>query len=358
MRKAWKVVTPLVLLAVSFFILKITEINPAVAEYGFARGFYKYYAIIWSGVTQWAPFSLMELGIVLSPFLAVFLLIWMMIHRKRWKRFLLGALWIGSIVFFWLTCTCNVNYNRYPFAQLAGLTVRDSDARELYQLCLSLAADANELRAQLTREDEDGALELENSSVAELSKTARAAYQSLNESYGIFDYRTAVSKPVFFSHLMSYTDLVGVYCPITMETNINTDVADYSIPSTICHELAHFYGFMREDEANFIGYLASVQSDSLEFRYSGTMLALIHAGNQLADVDMEAYNALWATYSDGLVRDLKQNSEYWKQFRETVVSEVATAMNDVYLKANHQSDGVRSYGRMVDLLLAFYREKQ
>ena len=30
-------------------------------------------------------------------------------------------------------------------------------------------------------------------------------------------------------------------------------------------------------------------------------------------------------------------------------------MNDVYLKANDQSDGVQSYGRMVDLMLEYYQ---
>ena len=43
----------------------------------------------------------------------------------------------------------------------------------------------------------------------------------------------------------------------------------YNIPHTICHELSHLKGFMREDEANFIGYLACIGSDSPDFRYSG-----------------------------------------------------------------------------------------
>ena len=72
---------------------------------------------------------------------------------------------------------------------------------------------------------------------------------------------------------------------------------------------------------------------------------------------MDAYNQLWQQYSEGLVRDLKQNSEYWKQFQQSTVREVSTSINDAYLKANHQTDGVRSYGRMVDLLLAYYREE-
>lgn len=361
-KKLWKKKTavslgvPLLLTAASFLILEITRRNPDIAEYVFARGLYKYYAILWSGVTQWAPFSIMELGIVAAPFLAVFLLVWVIVHRKKWKRCAILALWAASIVFFWLTCTCSVNYNRHSFAVISGLSVQDSSTEELYRLCLFLAGEANTYRAELTGEDGDGAMKLSEPSVYELSRTARGAYQKLNEEYPVFDYRTANTKPIFFSRLMSYTDLVGVYCPLTMETNVNTDVADYSIPSSICHELAHFFGFMREDEANFIGYLACLYSDSAEFRYSGTMLALIHAGNQLADVDMEAYNELWSHYSEGVVRDLKQNSEYWKQFKETAVSEVSTSINDAYLKANHQTDGVRSYGRMVDLLLAYYRE--
>lgn len=39
----------------------------------------------------------------------------------------------------------------------------------------------------------------------------------------------------------------------------------------ICHEFAHLKGFMQEDEANLIGYLACINSDDAFFRYSGYM---------------------------------------------------------------------------------------
>jgi hypothetical protein len=51
--------------------------------------------------------------------------------------------------------------------------------------------------------------------------------------------------------------------------------------------------------------------------------------------------------------DLMYSSNYWKQF-ETKVAEISNKVNDSYLKANNQDDGVKSYGRMVDLLLAYY----
>jgi hypothetical protein len=37
---------------------------------------------------------------------------------------------------------------------------------------------------------------------------------------------------------------------------------------------------------------------------------------------------------------------------------VSNQLNDTYLKLNSQSDGVKSYGRMVDLMLAYNRSER
>ena len=63
-------------------------------------------------------------------------------------------------------------------------------------------------------------------------------------------------------------------------------------------------------------------------------------------------------YSEGVVKDFRDNSAYWSQFEDTIVSTVSNKVNDTYLKANNQTDGVRSYDRMLDLLLARYRKEQ
>ena len=67
----------------------------------------------------------------------------------------------------------------------------------------------------------------------------------------------------------------------------------YNIPHTICHELSHLKGFMREDEANFIGYLACIRSDDPMFRYSGYLTGWIYAGNALAKADVESYSQFY-----------------------------------------------------------------
>ena len=75
------------------------------------------------------------------------------------------------------------------------------------------------------------------------------------------------------------------------------------------------------------------------------MNALYGAGRR------ESYVRIYDSLPEQAKRDYRASNRYWKQF-ETKVAEVSTSLNDHYLKANAQSDGVQSYGRMVDLLLA------
>ena len=86
------------------------------------------------------------------------------------------------------------------------------------------------------------------------------------------------------------------------------------------------------------------------------MLALIHATNGLYSSDRTAYKDVMAGLSPGVQRDLDANRAYWAQYN-TPTGDTATKVNDAYLKANDQTDGVQSYGRMVDLLIAFYRSR-
>ena len=119
--------------------------------------------------------------------------------------------------------------------------------------------------------------------------------------------------------------------------------------------MAHQRGFAREDEANFIAYLVCKSSDYSEFQYSGYLLAAIYSMNALYEYDPDSYKELSAKYSDGVRRDLRYDADFWKQFAGPA-EKLQEKVNDTYLKSNKQSDGIHSYGRMVDLLLAEYKQ--
>ena len=181
--------------------------------------------------------------------------------------------------------------------------------------------------------------------------------QKAASDYPLLDGTYLGPKPVLFSRALSHCNITGIFFPFTLEANVNTDIPDYSLPSTMCHELAHLSGFMREDEANFIAYLACERSERIEFQYSGKMLAYIYTSNALYAENPQAAQKISASLGEGVALDLSANTAYWDQF-ETPMAEVAQQVNNAYLKANRQYDGVKSYGRVVDLLLAEWREEQ
>jgi hypothetical protein len=84
------------------------------------------------------------------------------------------------------------------------------------------------------------------------------------------------------------------------------------------------------------------------------MLALIHAGNALYRADPQAYARVSAQYSDAMARDLAAHNALWDAY-EGKTAEISQQVNNTYLRANNQTDGIASYGRMVDLLAAYYR---
>ena len=178
---------------------------------------------------------------------------------------------------------------------------------------------------------------------------------AVGETYPVLGGFYPKPKEVTVSWILSVQQLCGIYSPFTVEANFNGSMPDYNIPHTLCHELSHLKGFMREDEANFIGYLACLASDKQMFRYSGYLTGWVYAGNALARADWEAYRALYEQLCGQAKEDLAENNAFWDRY-EGKVAEVSNQMNDVYLKANRQEDGVKSYGRMVDLMLEDYKQ--
>ena len=50
-------------------------------------------------------------------------------------------------------------------------------------------------------------------------------------------------------------------------------------------------------------------------------------------------------------------STFFDKYRESVASDVSDAVNNTYLKTQGQSAGTASYGMVVDLAVAYYKQK-
>ncbi len=314
-------------------------------------------------VTGLAPFSVGEILVYALIALLLFSIIRFvihMIHRKGKRgqttaKFAINLLCAASVLFFLFTIDCGINYYRSTFAQTCGLEVKASQKAELVRLCGNLAANSNSLRTK-TKTDGNSVMELHARSFAENAQQARSALDGLSKTYPLLRPGYSAPKPVLASQLMSHCNITGMFFPFTFEANVNTDVPEYTIPFTMCHELSHLRGFMREDEANFIAYLACRSSSNADFQYSGAVTAFTYASNALFSADSNTAGKIYSELSSGVRRDLQFNDQYWDRFKGPAAN-AATSVNNSYLKANSQNDGVQSYGRMVDLLLALQRSE-
>ena len=250
---------------VGLLLIHLARGNAEEVEHLYSRGFYHGMATVLTALTGRVPFSVMEVILLLLGAAAlVFLVLWIReaIRQKgRWWLVCLKRLWIivsaASAVFFWFILTGDLNYYRIPVGQSLGLQTEATDVKTLRSLCHLLAGQAAELRPQC-EEDSEGVF-ASSVTYAELAETATGAVTALDEIYGVqlFDLAGQTRpKAMYFSEVMSYIQLTGVIFPYISEPNINVHQPDYGISSTMCHELSHICGFMREDEANFIALLA------------------------------------------------------------------------------------------------------
>ena len=352
----------LLLSPLTFLLILLARNSSYFVEQIHALHVYKWLSQLISLITGLVPISLAEIIILILPILLVVLLIKFIIHlvkdRDNLKinavKGLINISCALSVVIFSFTILGGLNYYRYPFSYYSNLEIEKYSLEELYGLTMQLTEQANELRSQIPRVDGKDVYDLSMSNY-KLAKEANRAMKNLSKDYPVFSGRYAAPKPVLMSRFMSYAEITGIFIPFTMEANVNVDIPDYAIGYTMLHEMAHQRGFMREDEANYIAYLAGISSDNIDLQYSSVMLALISSGNALYSRDSDLYFEIRSIYSDGIINDIRANTEYWVKYEDTVVSTVSNKINDTYLKANAQVDGVQSYGRMVDLLLAKYR---
>ncbi len=289
-------------------------------------------------------FSVVEI----CAYLLICISLWYIIrHFREGRRLLIRALFLVTGVFFLFTVNCGINYYRKPFSSYTNLQIRKSSKEELMALCISLTEVVNQMCEQGIKAD---------ITTTEAGLEGVAAMNNLGDRYPQLSGYYPRPKPLLWSYFFSVQQLCGQYSPFTIEANYNRLMPGYNIPHTVCHELSHLRGFMREDEANFIGYLACIGSENDAFRYSGYLSGWVYATNALAKTDLEAYGEICDLLDQRAWDDLRYNNEYWGKY-DGKAAEVSNQLNDTYLKINSQADGVKSYGRAVDLMLAYERQK-
>ena len=345
------------LLPLAIILSKLSSLNPNTVEAIYSTKIYRGIGQTLSLITGVIPISVAELIIISLIAFSICQLTILIIKIKKdrnnrlnsFMKFIVSVLASISIIYFIFITSWGLNYHRASFASIAGFETRAYSAQELAQLSEHLINQANDLRDHV-HEDENGVMDLPRGSF-DVMKRASAGYDNAAQMYPELGGKYGKPKVVLLSKVMSYTGIWGVYFPFTAEANVNISIPQSMIPSTTLHEMAHQRGFAREDEADYIAYLTSTMHPDVDFQYSGTLMALRHTMRALARADYDTFKELTATYGEGLKRDMNAIAIH-NQEHESILRRASSQINNTYLKANSQQDGVKSYGRMIDLLMA------
>ncbi|MFA7089659.1 MAG: DUF3810 domain-containing protein [Bacteroidales bacterium] len=351
----WKIRIPFMVLVLSLTLLLLFKFFPEFMDRVYSGFIYRYLAQAMSGVMSLIPFSMAEILIYALVFFLLFFAVQALI-RKTWKKFLrnLGITALYAVSVFMLTC--GLNYHRVPLEDHLGYRVEPAPKEDLLALAADITDRAN-LAASFTGRDSYGKM-IPDYTFKGIKKSVASAYDSLASKTGLKVGGTYPSvKPVMASRGMSYAFVMGFFFPWTVEANINNDVPAFWIPALIAHEQAHVRGFMRENEANFLTYLLAGYTQNRELKYSCLLHSLNYVLNAVYKVDPLDYENIIAGLSPRILYDLEQNRAYWEPFR-TSFAEVSQQVNDAYLKANGQKEGVGSYGKVVDLMIAHHKKNQ
>ena len=353
-RALW-IFIPLLAAGAMYFVLPHF---PQVTEYVFSRGLFKIVTVPLGFLTSLVPISLTELLAVLAVPLVIALII--VLARKlkkssdRKKTALKAAR--GTAAFLSFACLmymiCHgVNYYRLPAEQLMGLDTSQKTAEHLLRVCEELAVNAAREREGLP-ENENGEMVLPEDIFTELTRTG-SGYSALTKDYPYLWTSAFRQKPVMLSEPWSYTLIVGMYFPFFAECNVNTAQPDYSIPFTAAHESAHSRGIALENECNFYAFLSCINSEYAEFRYSGYLEAFMYCANSLYSYDKEMWAQAYSLCTDGMRADLSANSRYINEHRGKV-EQAAGSVNNSFIKSQGVKEGALSYGRVTELILAYY----
>ena len=307
-----------------------------------------FYPALQTRLTSWSNETRVSLFDWLAIFVALLILsLWIRwiraAIRKRSLRPLLSGLFrtatLAAVIYLWFLVAWGLNYARVPLETVIG-----------YDQGRVSAAALTVLAERATRAVNETFHAGHASGFARDTETPWALVRALH------DIEHQLGKPVpttpsrpkitLLAPFFRASGVDGMHAPFLLETLLNPDLTPPERPAVLAHEWAHLAGYAPEDDASFVGLLAALQADPGS-KYSA-WLALFH--DAVAQLPVSEQRRLIGLLEPGpredrlaIIKRLQSRSER--------VSRASWEAYDRYLKAQGVREGVKSYSRVIQLVL-------
>jgi hypothetical protein len=337
-----------------YFVIKWVSLYPEFIEHYYSNGFYQFISKLFRYTLGWIPFSF---GDLVYTFAVLYGLRWFYINRKRlktdtkrWFRDVFAAI---SLIYFAFHLLWGLNYYRLPLHRNLNLEA-DYTLEQLIAVTRNLIDKSNTIFVEIKQSDTTK-IDLPYSK-PEILKLAPLGYENLKETFPHLEYHPKSVKKSLYSYPLTYMGFSGYLNPFTNEAQVDGVIPVYLFPTTTSHEIAHQLGYAAENEANFIGCLATINHDDIYFKYSGYTFALRFCLNEVYNRDKELFDDLLKTVNPGILDNYKEAREFWEAY-DNPLEPFFKGFYSHFLKANNQIKGMESYSYVVALLVNYFEKE-
>lgn len=328
------------LLAIVVFVIPWPAL---LVEHWYSRVLFPRVQALVTSVSNVIPLAWMDVGLVL---IAVFLIsVMVRVVRPRDGRGWIGGLWDGArriirlaavlallFLVFW-----GLNYRRLPLETTLGGTVSSPEA--VRTLAQQAARQANLLRDTAAARNAD---------YAAIADRLPSSFQEALSRLSL--PRLAVPGRPKVSHVLTpfftAAGVTGMLNPVALESIVHPDLLPLERPMVLAHEWAHLAGLADEADASALAWLACVTGDA-GLAYSAHLFVVLETASAMPRAD---WVAIRETLSPGVREDIAALAERLTRQRPEVRRQ-AFRVYDGYLRSNRVEDGVRSYSRVLRVLL-------
>jgi Protein of unknown function (DUF3810) len=255
------------------------------------------------------------------------------------------CLWLYIIFnIFW-----GINYNRIGVAKQLQLSITPYTTVDLIQIDSLLIQKVN---ATKNTQQQQGIVSFSQN---EIFLKTKQAYTTAGAKYPFLPIQHQSLKSSLWGWLGNYTGFLGYYNPLTAEAQVNTTVPLFIQPFVCCHEVAHQMGYAKENEANFVGYLAAAASTDTFFHYSVYLDLFMYAHRALYLQDSALAKKAIAKLLPAVKADIQQWNTFNKQ-HQNPIEPIIRWIYGKYLLSNQQPAGIMSYDEVTGFLICYYKK--
>ncbi len=308
----------------------------------------------WSSAVEGCLWQLLALVLAVGILASIVLMIVLRWNPIQWLGWVLAG---ASLVVFLHTGIYGMNYYAGDIADDLRLQVKEYTVTELEEATAFYRDEANRLAKEI---DRDAQGKPKYPDFENLAEAVGGGFEILTyvENYPIFAGSAVPVKKLGWSDMYTSMGISGFTMGITGEAAVNPQMPSVSLPFTMCHEMAHRMSIASERDANFAAFLACSVNAREEIAYSGYFMAYRYCYNALASISTSTAQECASRIREGLdplfAQDLKDYNDFLISNQKPQASEFASNVNDTYLKASGEEEGVASYGTVADLFVSWH----